>query len=342
MYLSGTSFLGLGTNNPGRFVVNNASSVVELTSCSFANMGISTLRAGVVANGTVWRSCGQITANAATLNDCTISGYTGATDTSALVWNDAVDPNGELDGTTFVKGTGTTHAIEFGTSSPTTMTLTNVNFSGYGTAGSTSAAVHIKRTTGTVTLNISGGSTPTIKSDGATVTVVNAVTVGVTVKDAATSGAVSGARVRIEAASGGSLPAGASISITRSGSTATVTHTAHGLATNDWVIVRGAAQGEYNGDKQITVTGTDTYTYTVSGTPTTPATGTITSTYRILNTTTDGSGVAENAGFVFTGSQPIVGAVRKGTATPLYRSAPISGTIDGSGFSTSVFMTRDD
>ena len=65
-------------------------------------------------------------------------------------------------------------------------------------------------------------------------------------------------------------------SITRSGSTATATTaTAHGRATGDYVVVAGAGQGEYNGTKQITVTDTTHFTYAVSGTPVTPATGTI-------------------------------------------------------------------
>lgn len=65
-------------------------------------------------------------------------------------------------------------------------------------------------------------------------------------------------------------------SITRSGATATLTSTAaHGYSTGDYVTVSGAAQSEYNGIFQITVTSTVVFTYTVSGTPVTPATGTI-------------------------------------------------------------------
>ena len=66
-------------------------------------------------------------------------------------------------------------------------------------------------------------------------------------------------------------------SISRSSTTATVTTTAdHGLSNNMWVRVAGAVETDYNGVYQVTVTGTDTYTYTVGGTPSTPATGTIT------------------------------------------------------------------
>ncbi len=65
-------------------------------------------------------------------------------------------------------------------------------------------------------------------------------------------------------------------SITRSSSTATVTTTTpHGYSTADRVNIRGAVQTAYNGDFTITVTGATTFTYTVAGTPATPATGTI-------------------------------------------------------------------
>lgn len=66
-------------------------------------------------------------------------------------------------------------------------------------------------------------------------------------------------------------------SITRSGTTATVTTSAtNSLETGDSVVIAGAAQADYNGTHAITVTGGTTFTYTVANSPTTPATGTIT------------------------------------------------------------------
>lgn len=66
-------------------------------------------------------------------------------------------------------------------------------------------------------------------------------------------------------------------SITRSAYTATVTQTAHGLAVGDEVLIQGAAQQLYNGLQTVlTVPTANTYTFQVQGTPTTPATGTIT------------------------------------------------------------------
>lgn len=68
-------------------------------------------------------------------------------------------------------------------------------------------------------------------------------------------------------------------SLTRTGSTATATTSAsHGRTTGDWVTVAGAVETDYNGPVQVTVTGAATFTYAVSNSPTSPATGTITST----------------------------------------------------------------
>lgn len=62
--------------------------------------------------------------------------------------------------------------------------------------------------------------------------------------------------------------------ITRIGATATVTTAAaHNLSTNDWVIISGFNEPEYNGQFQITVTGASTFTITVAGAPATPGTG---------------------------------------------------------------------
>ena len=65
------------------------------------------------------------------------------------------------------------------------------------------------------------------------------------------------------------------VTITRSGSTATVSHVDHGYQTGDLLYIRKANQEEYNvSSVALTVVDADTYTYTVSGSPTTPATTT--------------------------------------------------------------------
>lgn len=65
-------------------------------------------------------------------------------------------------------------------------------------------------------------------------------------------------------------------SITRSGTTATVTTTTnHGLSGTFELTIQGADQTDYNGSFTCTTTGVNTFTYTVANSPTTPATGTI-------------------------------------------------------------------
>lgn len=87
-------------------------------------------------------------------------------------------------------------------------------------------------------------------------------------------------------------------SITRSGSVATVTTSAdHKLASNVPVTISGANEAEYNvSNATIQVTGTDTFTYTVSGAPASPATGTIVAdaTFASVPVTSDGFGAENN------------------------------------------------
>ncbi len=63
-------------------------------------------------------------------------------------------------------------------------------------------------------------------------------------------------------------------SITRASQTATATTASnHGFATGSIAVISGATQTEYNGSFIVTVTGATTFTYTVTGSPATPATG---------------------------------------------------------------------
>lgn len=78
------------------------------------------------------------------------------------------------------------------------------------------------------------------------------------------------------------------------------------------ILIEGAVQGEYNGEHVITYIGAGSYSYTVSGTPDTPATGTITATASLVNETTDAAGEV-NEIHRYTSDQPISGVVRKGT-----------------------------
>lgn len=65
-------------------------------------------------------------------------------------------------------------------------------------------------------------------------------------------------------------------SIVRAGTLATVTVNSHGYSNGDEVIVTGADQTEYNGSFVISNVAPNTFDYSVTGAPATPATGTIT------------------------------------------------------------------
>ena len=344
VYLTNVTIQALGTNNSGQFIINNASSIVELEGCSFLDTDITTLRAATVSNNCTWRGSGQITANGAQITNGTIADYSGSTGTSALIWNTATDTDGLLDETEFTKGSGTTHALELGLSSPTTVTLTNVIFSGYNASdGQTDSAIHVKRTSGTVTINIDGGTTPSYISDGATVNIVSGV-VPIEVEVVNSSGSpIENARILIETSNGtGPFPYRESVSITRSGSLATVSHTGHGMSTNDKVVIRGANEQEYNGVFTITVTGTNSYTYTISGSPATTATGTIISSFVALEGLTNASGLISTTRS-YPSNQPIIGKARKSSSSPYYRTSGITGTVDiGSGFSVVIQMIEDE
>jgi hypothetical protein len=67
------------------------------------------------------------------------------------------------------------------------------------------------------------------------------------------------------------------ITITRSGSTATATASSHGFVAGQVILVAGANESDYNGEFAIvSVPTTSTFTYTVANSPATPATGSIT------------------------------------------------------------------
>lgn len=200
---------------------------------------------------------------------------------------------------------------------------------------------------GAITVNISGGgTTPTIRNGaGASTTVQNLVTVKVTVKDANTLAVIASARVLLEAAAGGSLPAGASVTIASSGTTATVTHASHGMSTGMSVIIRGANESEYLGIWTITVIDTGSYFYTMLTDPAgSAATGTITATCAILSDVTDGSGVLQTTTFNYTSNQPVTGKVRRSTTAlgTKYKTGAITGTITSTGLDTTALLISDE
>lgn len=327
----------------GDLVVTGTNGTFTATGLVAGNLRIVTLNSRCTVTQSAFGACGQITAAGATLTNTQVSGYEGTANTSALIWNVNTDPSTPMSGMRYTKGTAATHAIEFGTTSPTSMTLTNVTFSGYNASNNQNdSAIHIKRTSGTVTITISGGTTPSYRSDGATVVIVaGAVTVAVNVKDTGGSN-IQNARVLLRAAAGGPFPFDVTVTISNSGTTATVTHTGHGLATNDYVVIKNASHAANNGVFQITVSDANTYTYTMASAPGSNPTGTIKATYAALYGLTDASGNLSTSK-VYASSQPVSGWVRKSTGSPLYKTALLGGSVSNTaGYSANAQMVIDE
>ena len=345
--MTNISVTSLGTTSPGRFIVNN-NATVTLAGCTFTGLNTFSFDTNTTCAST-FTNCGQITHGGATMNDSTIQGYEGTANTSALLYNIAADPDGEMDGMTVEMGTTLTHGIEFGTSSPLTMTLRNVTMDGYSSTNNVNNShFHVKRTAGTVTINLVGCNTDagsfSYRTDGATVNlVIDPVTFSVNVKDTAGTN-ISGARVLAEVSATGAFPYQLPLDdLFQSGGTATATtESAHGLATNDYVVIRGGDSEPFNKVAQITVTGTLTFTYSVDSGASDPVSTLGSVTFAPISGTTDASGNISDSR-TWSSSQAITGKVRKSTSSPYYKTATFAGTVNNlTGLSVNVQMISDE
>ncbi len=345
-----------------------ANQTLNLYACSLSEIKTATLASTTTVNGCTFQNSGEITANGATIKNCifrdlrttapisaayqirvttstpVLTGNTYTNCATAVLWDRNADTDAKLDGSFFISG-GTGHGLELGTNVPSSITLTNVSFSGYGSDGTTNAAVY-NNSGKAVTINIAGtGTSPTVRNGaGASTTVVaGTVTTTITVKDATTGSAVVGARALILASDNtGPMPFEKTTTITRSGATATATCTGHGLINGKQVLIKGATQTEYNGVYTITLVDANTFTYTVTGTPATPATGTTKTTGVVISGTTDGSGVISDTR-THSSNQPITGRIRKATSGTKYKTGSVAGTIlSASGFATTVSLIVDE
>ena len=182
----------------------DANSICKIYASQLSELYRTTLRADSDIRGTTFKNFGDITANGATIDNCTfqdlrktapISATYGLVVTTTaptftnntvincatfLSWNVNADTNVKLNGTSFVSG-GTGHAMELGSNTPSAITLTDVGFSGYGgtpgsnlvaSSGSTDAAIY-NNSGKEITINISGGNTPAIRNGAGASTIVN-------------------------------------------------------------------------------------------------------------------------------------------------------------------------
>jgi hypothetical protein len=348
--------------NNGDIVGTNADKKLDLGSATDIDADSSTFKgfngtvttlnsSNFIWDGTTFLNCDAIEpVGNPSLKNTFFRGSSVAADGSALVWNFNTDPDGELDGAFFSKGTNAHHAMTLGTNCPLTITLRNWEVSGFNASDGQNDSAFYTADRGsdvTWTINIVGGTGNfKVKKGraGDTVNIViDPVTTTITVTD--TSGNIlTNARVYMTAADGtGPQPYQDSVTITRSTTTATVSHTAHGLSTGNKVLLEGITDKiEDNGVQTITVTGANTYTYTTTDSGSTSYTGTITATGVIFEELTDGTGKVSDTR-TFTSSQPVTGWVRKSSSSPYYRQAGISATISNTaGLTQTIQLISDE
>ena len=333
---------GTGTTNfelTGSFIkANNVQCILDLDGSnlddidvvgnSFVNVNTTFTSTQTITNN-VFSGCTQVVPGQSTFENNTIK-ETIATD-AGMLWPDGTSTLSDcvfLDNTT---GAGIEHTASGG--SP--FAYDNLTFDGN--------TYDVNNTSGSeIDVNKNNGSDPSTYT-GSVVNFLGAsVTTEITARNASTTDLIEGARVLIWPTDGTNFPYQVSVAIVSSGTTATVTHSAHGLATGDNVIIAGANEDAYNGAYTITYGSSTTYTYTMTEDPVDTATGTITSTFAFINEATNASGIANDSRIVGT-DQPVTGWARKGGSTPLFQQAPITGTVDSAtGLSLTVQMIPDE
>jgi hypothetical protein len=346
VYWTNISVRSLCSVSPGRLEMMAAADV-QFDGCTFINMDTFIFLSSASITNCIFQGCNQITTGGADMSYSKFSGYEGTSGSSGILYNSSTDPNTKMVGLTITKGTAATHAIQFADTIPSEITLTDIAFSGYNASNDQDdSTLYFADTAGTITVNLVGCTgNISYKSAGATIIpVIDPVTTSIEVRDITSLTVIEGARVLVLPSDGtGDLNYQASVTqITRSGSTATVSQTAHGLATDDKVYIQGANEPEYNGIHQITYISDNSYSFTVSGTPDSPATGTIVETDVLISATTNTSGLVTDTRS-FSKNQPITGRVREGTnPEPNYKTSPITGSVDkDKGLSAIIFLVRD-
>lgn len=128
---------------------------VSCTGVGFIDFGETVLTTGATMTTCRWVGADQVTATGSDMTGSAIEGYEGAADSASLVWDVATDPDGLLDNMSFTMGTALTHAIDFGTSVTSNITLRGIEFNGYGsTDDANDSTVRFLATSGSLNLSL--------------------------------------------------------------------------------------------------------------------------------------------------------------------------------------------
>jgi hypothetical protein len=281
-------------------------------------------------SGVQFSDCIQVDTGKTVVRNSAFIGYSGSA--GALFW----DADTNVKNCQFL---GNSRGIE--------MTLvTNQIYDNLSFAGNT-FDTHLNNGGTDIDVAKNNGSNPTSQTNtgGGTITYTSAAVTALVHVEDPDAVDLQNARVYLHALDGtGPLPFQDSVTISRSTTTATVTHTAHGMITGDKVVIKGITDKteDNNGVKTITVTGVNTYTYVTTDAGSTSYTGAIVSTWVAIEELTDVTGDADIVRS-FSADQPVEGRVVMSTNSPRYKPFDIAGTISQTdGLTINVQMILDE
>ena len=159
---TGCLFIGLDTTDLGFFDTNSATnkSTVTLNNCTFLDWGTTDISTGNTVTGSNWKNSSSLTLNGASISDCTFENSS-----PVITGNDL----GNISDCSFTRGSAG-HAIQTSVSTGT-VSFSGNSFSGYNASnGQADSAINFTATSGSVTVNVSGGAVPSFLSAGVSVT----------------------------------------------------------------------------------------------------------------------------------------------------------------------------
>lgn len=320
---TGISIQALGTVSKGRLLITDNADI-NFDNCTFTDMDAFTFQALSTVLNSTFRRCGLVTVGGGVFTNCKFDSPTGAIGVTA-----SSPANAALITNSTFTSDGTGHGLEITGTAVASMTLTNNTWTGYAASdGSTgNEAVYVNIASGTMNLVISGGTTPSVRTAGCSVTVVTSSRTIKVITMTPAGSTIGSATVHLHAIAGGPFPYDATVTITRSGTLATVSHTGHGMASNDQVEITGITDKTAdNGLHTITWVSANSYSYTTTDSGSTSYTGTIKSGFVFFHGTTNGSGEISMSRSI-PSNQPVTGWGRKASASPYYKEGSISGTV---------------
>lgn len=192
----GSSFISVPGLNGSRIVMDWSDAnfdIINVSGCSFTNIGTQTWGANSATKyvrSTIFSGCDQISFNGTEVTNCTFNGSNSANGAILVDTASEVTNQTNLTFNAEVSGTPSGHAVQINATTGTfqfnNWTFTSGDFStgtdaNGGTTGDANAAVFCSASTGSITIEIVGGNTPSVYApNGVTVTTVNNAAVSLT------------------------------------------------------------------------------------------------------------------------------------------------------------------